>query len=105
MDLGLSYRALAERKVDLIAGDSTNGLIAALDLFVLQDDRRYFPPYQAVPFVRKQTLDAHPELRPALAALGGKISDETMRRMNYAVDGEHRDLKEVVRDFLSSLSP
>ncbi|HEX9285614.1 MAG TPA: glycine betaine ABC transporter substrate-binding protein [Nitrospirales bacterium] len=105
MDLGLSYRALAERKVDLIAGDSTNGLIAALDLFVLQDDRRYFPPYQAVPFVRKQTLEAHPELRPALAALGGKISDETMRRMNYAVDGSHRDLKEVVRDFLNSLNP
>src|SRR5213594_2996307 len=91
MDLGLSYRALSEGKVDLIAGDSTNVLISALDLFVLDDDRHYFPPYEAVPFARKQTLDAHPGLREALNALGRKISNDTMRRLNYAVDGMHRD--------------
>ncbi len=103
MDLGLSYRALSEGKVDLIAGDSTNGLITALDLFVLEDDKRYFPPYEAVPFVRKQALEAHPGLREALGALGGKIPDDTMRRLNYSVDGAHRDAKMVVREFLDTL--
>src|SRR5262249_20066107 len=81
MDLGLSYRAMAEGKIDLIAGDATAGLIDSLDLSVLQDDKRYFPPYQAVPFVRLQSLDRHPGLRQALDALGGKISDTEMRRM------------------------
>ena len=103
MDLGLTYRAVADGKVDLIAGDSTDGLIASLDLFVLADDRRYFPPYEGVPLVRRQILDAHPALRPALAKLGGKISDDMMRRMNYEVDGKHRDSREVVRDFLNTL--
>jgi hypothetical protein len=91
MDLGLSYRALGEEKIDLIAGDATAGLIDSLDLFVLEDDKRYFPPYQAVPFVRSQSLDRHAGLRQALAALGGKISDIEMRRLNLAVEGEHRD--------------
>jgi len=104
MDLGLTYRALADGKVDLIAGDSTNGLIAALDLAVLDDDRGYFPPYEAVPFVRSAALSAHPQLGPALAALGGKIPDDTMRRLNQAVDGEHRDAASVVRQFLDGLS-
>lgn len=103
MDLGLTYRALADGKVDLIAGDSTDGLIASLDLFVLGDDRHYFPPYEGVPLVRRQALDAHPGLRQALARLGGKISDDMMRRMNYAVDGQHRDSREVVREFLNTL--
>lgn len=104
MDLGLSYRALAERQVDLIAGDSTNGLIDALDLYVLQDDLKYFPPYEAVPFVRVEALSAHHGLREALAKLGGRISDETMRRLNFAVDGEKRDVKVVVREFLEGLA-
>jgi osmoprotectant transport system substrate-binding protein len=105
MDLGLTYRALAEGKIDLIAGDSTNGLIAALDLAALDDDRGYFPPYEAVPFVRAAALAAHPDLGPALAALGGKIPDATMRRLNQAVDGEHRDAPAVVREFLAGLPP
>ncbi|MFQ5696572.1 MAG: glycine betaine ABC transporter substrate-binding protein, partial [Terriglobia bacterium] len=100
MDLGLLYRALKEKQVDLVAGNSTDGLIAALDLTVLEDDRRYFPPYEAVPLVRQQTLARHPALREALKELAGKISAEEMRRLNYAVDGEHRDVKEVVREFL-----
>lgn len=102
MDLGLLYRALLEKQVDLVAGNSTDGLIAARDLFVLEDDRHYFPPYEAVPMVRRDTLAMHPAVREALDQLGGKISDEEMRRMNYAVDGEHRNIKEVVRDFLRS---
>jgi len=102
MDLTLTYRAVAEREVDLIAGNSTDGLIEKLDLVVLEDDRKYFPPYEAVPLARKQTLDRHPELRRALNQLGGLISEEEMRRLNYQVDGERRDVKQVVRDFLRS---
>jgi osmoprotectant transport system substrate-binding protein len=100
MDLGLLYRALVEKQVDLVAGNSTDGLIAALNLAVLEDERHYFPPYEAVPIVRTTTLERHPEVGAALGELAGKISEEEMRQMNYAVDGEHRDPKEVVRDFL-----
>jgi osmoprotectant transport system substrate-binding protein len=100
MDLGLLTRALHDHQIDLAAGNATDGLIPALDLFVLDDDRHYFPPYEAVPVVREQTLRRHPEIGPLLADLGDKISDQEMRRMNYAVDGQHRDAKDVVRDFL-----
>ncbi|MGH9701834.1 MAG: glycine betaine ABC transporter substrate-binding protein [Candidatus Acidiferrales bacterium] len=100
MDLGLLYRALLEKQVDLVAGNSTDGLIAARDLAILADDKNYFPPYEAVPIVRRQTTEQHPEVRQALAELAGKISDEEMRRLNYAVDGERRDTAEVVREFL-----
>ena len=100
MELGLVYRALAENRIDLTAGDSTNGLIAALDLFVLEDDKRYFPPYDAAPIVRQPALDRHPELRGVLEKLGGTISEEAMRRMNYEVDGERKSVKEVVARFL-----
>ena len=100
MDLGLLYRALLEKQVDLVAGNSTDGLIAARDLAVLEDDKHYFPPYQAVPIVRSETLKRHPAVREALDQLGGKISDEEMRRLNFAVDGEHRDPTDVVRAFL-----
>jgi osmoprotectant transport system substrate-binding protein len=80
----------------------TDGLIPALDLFVLEDDRHYFPPYEAVPVVREQTLTEHPEVRAALDELRGKISDAEMRQLNYAVDGEKRDLKQVAAEFLRS---
>jgi osmoprotectant transport system substrate-binding protein len=100
MDLGLLTRALKDKQVDLIAGNKTDGLIPALDLAVLEDDRHYFPPYEAVPIIREETLARHLEVRQALDELAGKISDEDMRRLNYAVDGQHRDVKEVVREFL-----
>jgi osmoprotectant transport system substrate-binding protein len=102
MDLGLLYRALKEKQVDLVAGSATDGLIAALDMAVLEDDRHYFPPYEAVPIVRREAVTRHPAVRQALADLGGKVSAAEMRRMNYAVDGERRDLKEVAREFLRS---
>ncbi len=81
MDLGLTYRALADGRVDVIAGNSTDGQIAALDLVALNDDRGYFPPYQAAPVVRAAVLDKYPAVRAALAELGGKISDAEMRRL------------------------
>jgi len=100
MDLGLLYRALQGKEVDIVAGSATDGLISALQFVVLEDDRHYFPPYDAVPIVREQVLREHPEVRTALAALAGKITEEDMRRMNYAVDGEHRDATQVVAEFL-----
>jgi glycine betaine/choline ABC-type transport system substrate-binding protein len=100
MDLGLLARTLHEGQIDLAAGNTTDGLIPALDLFVLEDDRHYFPPYEAVPVVRRQTLEQHPEVARVLAEFAGKISDQEMRQLNYAVDGQHRDVKAVARDFL-----
>jgi osmoprotectant transport system substrate-binding protein len=99
MDLGLLYRALNQKQVDIIAGNTTDGPIAAFGLTVLEDDKHYFPPYQAVPLVREDALRRWPQMRVALNALAGKISADDMRAMNEAVDGEHRDVAVVVRDF------
>ena len=100
MDLGLLYRALKDKEVDIVAGSATDGLISALGFVVLEDDRHYFPPYDAVPIVRERLLQERPEVQTALSALAGKITEEDMRRMNYALDGEHRDVKQVVAEFL-----
>jgi osmoprotectant transport system substrate-binding protein len=100
MDLGLLYRALQNNQVDIVAGSNTDGLIAALDLVVLEDDQHYFPPYDAVPIVRRATLQRHPEIASALQRLGGRITAADMRRMNYAVDGEKKDAAAVVKSFL-----
>ena len=102
MDLNLIYKALAEKQVDFIAGDLTNGLIAKFDLFVLDDDKHYFPPYEAAPVVRREALDKFPGLENALNSLGGKISAEQMRRMNYAVDVEQKDAKAIAGEFLKN---
>jgi len=100
MDLGLLARALKDKQIDLAAGNTTDGLIPALDLFVLEDDKHYFPPYEAVPIIREQTLTEHPEVKQTLDELAAKISDTEMRQLNYEVDGQKRDVKEVVREFL-----
>jgi glycine betaine/choline ABC-type transport system substrate-binding protein len=100
MDLSLTYRALAEKQVDLIAGNSTDGLISRYGLTQLVDDRNYFPPYDAVPVARQSALTKYPELRAILKQLGGILTVEEMRKLNYAVDGEKRQPKEVARAFL-----
>ena len=102
MDLGLLAPALKDHQIDIAAGNATDGLIPALDLFVLEDDRHYFPPYEAVAVVRQQTEQRHPEVARAIAELGGKISDQEMQRLNYALDGQHRDVKDVAHEFLRS---
>ncbi len=99
MDLGLLYRALESHQVDMIAANSTDGPIQALGLTVLEDDRHYFPPYQAVPLVRDEALRRWPQIQVALDALAGKINASDMRAMNEAVDGQHRDPAEVVSEF------
>jgi glycine betaine/choline ABC-type transport system substrate-binding protein len=105
MDLGLTYRALADGQVDVIAGNSTDGQIDALQLVVLKDDRHYFPPYEAAPVVRAAVLERHPEVRRALAELAGKIDDAEMRRLNARADVRHEDLPAIARDWLSRVLP
>ena len=102
MDLGLLYRAIENKQVDVIAGSNTDGLISALDLVVLDDDRSYFPPYDAVPIVRPEALQNHPAIRATIERLSGRISAEQMRRMNYAADGEKKDTAVIARNFISS---
>jgi osmoprotectant transport system permease protein len=100
MDLTLSYRALASGQVDLIAGDATAGLIKGLDLFQLEDNRRYFPPYEAVPVARAAVLLRYPQVRRALERLAGRISATDMQEMNYAADAGHEHPADIARRFL-----
>jgi osmoprotectant transport system permease protein len=102
MDPGLMYRVLADGAVDVIDAFATDGRIEAYDLLVLEDDEGYFPPYYAAPLVRKSTLTKHPELGKVLNRLAGRISDETMRRLNYEADAEGRKASHVARQFLVS---
>lgn len=102
MDLGLLAPALKDHQIDIAAGNATDGLIPVFDLFALEDDRRYFPPYEAVAVIRQQTLQQHPEVAEAIAELGGKISDQEMQKLNYALAGQRRDVKEVAQEFLRS---
>ena len=100
MDLGLTYKALASGEVDLIAGNSTDGLIEPLHLTILEDDRHFFPPYDAV-IVRRNDIDQRcAAASGALASLANTIDDAAMRRLNYEVDGKKRDVAEVVREML-----
>jgi len=102
MDLGLIYRALVQKQIDLTAGNSTDGQIARLGLVILQDDKRYFPPYEAVPIVRTEILQKYPQVKAAIAELAGLITAEEMQKMNNAVEGELRDPKTVVQEFLAA---
>jgi osmoprotectant transport system substrate-binding protein len=102
MDLGLLYRSLAAKQVDMVAGNSTDGPIRALGFVVLQDDRHYFPPYEAVPLVREDSVKKHPEIQAAIGRLAGKVSADEVQAMNDAVDAQHRDVGDVVREFRKS---
>lgn len=103
MDLGLSYRALADGRADLIAGSWTDGQIEALDLFPLEDDRHYFPPYEAAPVARNDLFARFPAARTALARLGGTITEEKMRAMNYQIDVAHRPAALVAKEYLAGV--
>ncbi|MGB8475222.1 MAG: glycine betaine ABC transporter substrate-binding protein [Candidatus Acidiferrum sp.] len=102
MDLGLLYRALVDHQVDIVAGNSTDGLIDSLHLVALEDNLHYFPPYDAVPIVRRDALEKFPQLRAALADLAGKITASEMRHLNAEVDADQRDVAAVVRAFRAS---
>ena len=102
MDLGLLYRALANRQVDIVSGNSTDGEILVQHLQVLVDDRHYFPPYEALPLVREDTLRQHPAVARAITNLAGRITEAEMQQMNHAVEGNHRDPADVIRGFRAS---
>jgi osmoprotectant transport system permease protein len=102
LETGLMYRVLADGAVDVIDAFATDGRITAYDLLVLEDDQGFFPPYYAAPLVRADTLKKHPELQPVLERLAGRISDETMRRLNYEMDGKGRKSSDAAREFLVS---
>jgi osmoprotectant transport system permease protein len=104
MDLNLIYRALAAGEIDVTAGDATSGLVESLQLVQLEDDRHYFPVYEAVPLVRAAVLLQQPRVAAAMRGLEGKLSDADMRRLNAAVDGDKRDPSQVVRAFLDRIS-
>src|SRR5437764_12279816 len=99
MDLSLSYRALASGEVDVIAGNSTDGMIAALGLTQLADDRHYFPPYEAVLLSRRDGLSRLPRMREVIQKLAGVVTTDEMRRLNFEVDGNKRAAADVVREW------
>jgi osmoprotectant transport system substrate-binding protein len=99
MELGLLYRALEAEQVDIVAGNSTDGAIKALGFVALEDNRHYFPPYEAVPLVREDSLRRWPQIGVAMQRLAGKVSADEMRGMNLAVESRHRDVADVVREF------
>ena len=100
MDLGLIYRALEQRQVNMIAANSTDGLLAVAQARVLTDNRHAFPPYDAALVARAEAIEQYPKFKPALDELAGKFSAETMRKLNYEVDGEHKPVPEVAAAFL-----
>jgi osmoprotectant transport system substrate-binding protein len=102
MDLGLIYQALTKHQVDMVAGNSTDGMLSVLPITVLEDDRHYFPPYQCALVVGEAAERQFPGLRPALVELSGRITSQTMRRLNYELDGKHRPAREIARNFLRS---
>lgn len=100
MDLGLLYQALSGKQVDMVAGNSTDGLLSVLPLRVLADDRHYFPPYECALVVREDLEQRFPGATAALRELSGRIDSDTMRRLNYELDGRHRPVREIARGFL-----
>ena len=100
MDLGLLYKALEQQQVNMVAGNATDGQLSVLDVLVLRDDKRYFPPYDCALAVRSESLEANPPLRQALTELAGLFTDLTMRKLNYQVDAAHRPVREVAEQFL-----
>ena len=103
MDLGLLYTALGERQVDMVAANSTDGLLSAHDLKVLEDDKHYFPPYEAAFVLGESLVRREPRARRALEELSGQFSNAVMQRLNYKVDGEHRPVPAVAREFLEQV--
>lgn len=102
MELGLMYQALKEKQVDFVAANATDGLIPVLDLVVLEDDKKYFPPYYAIPVFNQATLQKYPKLRAVINELAGLITTKEMQKMNYQVDNQSRPVEEVARAWLKS---
>jgi osmoprotectant transport system permease protein len=102
MELGLMYQALKEKQVDFIAANSTDGLIPVLNLVILEDDKKYFPPYQAIPIFNQEILQKYPELTNTINQLAGKVSTTAIQKMNYQVDNQSQPVEKVVSEWLKS---
>jgi osmoprotectant transport system permease protein len=102
MELGLMYQALKEKQVDFIAANSTDGLIPVFNLVILEDDKKYFPPYQAIPVFNQEILQKYPELTDTINQLGGKIPTTAIQKMNYQVDNQSQPVGKVVSEWLKS---
>ena len=102
MELGLMYQALKEKQLDFIAANSTDGLIPVLNLVILEDDKKYFPPYQAIPIFNQEILRKYPELTDTINQLGGKVSTTAIQKMNYQVDNQSQPVGKVVSEWLKS---
>ncbi|CBH20159.1 Substrate-binding region of ABC-type glycine betaine transport system precursor [Acetoanaerobium sticklandii] len=102
MDIGLKYEAIGSDEVDVINAFSTDGLIKQYNLKVLEDNKNFFPAYQAATLIRKETLDKYPELEAVLGKLTGQISDDEMIQMNYQVEKENMDPRDVAEQFLKA---
>jgi osmoprotectant transport system permease protein len=100
IDGGLRYTSIQSNESDVIDAFSTDGLIEGFKLKVLEDDKHFFPPYDAVPVVREDTLEKYPELKPLINKLAGVLTEEKMRSLNYKVDEENMDPDAVAREFL-----
>ncbi|MCQ4086547.1 ABC transporter permease/substrate-binding protein [Saccharibacillus sp. JS10] len=100
MEPKLRYQAIESGDIDLLDAYSTDSELAQYDLTVLDDDKGLFPPYQGAPMMLQTTLDEHPELADVLNVLGGQITDDEMRKMNYEVNAEGRPAEEVAQQFL-----
>ena len=100
MDLGLLYKALEQEQVSMVAGNATDGQLSVLDAVILKDDHHYFPPYDCSVVVRAEILKDNPPLRQVLVELAGRFTDQTMRKLNHQVDGEHRPVRDVAEQFL-----
>ena len=100
MDIGLKYDAIHSAQVDVINAFSTDGLLKKYELKVLEDDKEFFPRYQAATLVRNETLKKYPEIEAALGKLTGQINDQEMTGLNYQVEIEKREPATVAREFL-----
>ena len=100
MEPSIRYKAIADGKVDVVDGYTTDAEVARYHLVVLKDDRQFFPPYQGAPIMKTAFLKAHPEVGQSLNRLSGKISEKEMQTMNYQVQVKHQKASDVARNFL-----
>ena len=102
MAIGLRYQALASKQIDVVNGYATDGMISALKLKRLKDDRNLWPPYYVVPVVRKDALDANPKVAEVLNRVSAMLDEAALAEMNYKVDGDKMEPRDVARDFLKA---
>ena len=102
MAIGLRYQALSNKQIQVVNGYSTDGMISALKLKRLKDDKNLWPPYYVVPVVRKDALDANPKIAEVLNRVSAMLDEATIAELNYKVDGEKKEPRDVARDFLKA---